>query len=84
MKAEDVRRWLGGRRAAAERERREAATAPLPGEAGIARALALIALAGRLHGWPLPEDERSRREDRQAYDAWARLRRARPVHGPAR
>lgn len=42
----------------------------------IAQALALVALYGRLHGWPVSEDEVSRREDAQMYDRWHRLRTA--------
>jgi hypothetical protein len=36
----------------------------------------MIALASRLHGWPLPELERDRRQDLEAYARWARLRKA--------
>jgi hypothetical protein len=70
---EEIRRWMAGRRAAARRERAEL-RAPDP-EVAFRRGLAMIALASRLHGWPPPESERDRRQDREAYDRWARLRR---------
>jgi hypothetical protein len=46
------------------------------GACSIAQALALVALYGRLHGWPAPEDTVSRREDAQMYERWSRLRHA--------
>ncbi len=73
---QDLRRWVQGHRAAQQREREEAiATGPQP-EVAIASALALVALAGRLHGWPIPEDEVDRREDAATRVAWDRLRAA--------
>jgi hypothetical protein len=86
MRAEDVRRWIAGRQAAEAREREEARERGASVPAAIASALALTALAGRLHGWPFPEDDLSRREEARARDAWARLRaaaRAPGAHGPA-
>ena len=74
MIASEIRRWVASHQAAEARERAEMrAAGPAPAEA-IAGALALIALAGRLHGWPLPEDAVSRREDALAYGCWTRLR----------
>lgn len=72
---ESLRRWVEDRRAAAERERQAAR------EDGFARdpvraALDLIAVAGRMHGWPIPEDAVRRREDELARDRWDRLRQA--------
>jgi hypothetical protein len=64
---------MAGRRAAARRERYEL-RAPDP-EVAFRRGLAMIALASRLHGWPLPASERDRRQDLEAYDRWSRLRR---------
>jgi hypothetical protein len=83
VRAEDVRRWVAARRAAEAREREEARERGPSAPAAIASALALIALAGRLHGWPLPEDEVSRREEARARGAWARLRAAARGHGRA-
>jgi hypothetical protein len=51
-------------------ERSGVASAPT----AIAQALALVALYGRLHGWPAREDAVSRREDAEMYDRWYRLR----------
>jgi hypothetical protein len=77
MQREDLRRWVDGHRAAQRRERDEAiAAGPQPG-AAIGSALALVALAGRLHGWPIAEDQVERREDAAARAAWDRLRAAR-------
>jgi hypothetical protein len=74
MRREDVRRWIAGYRAGQERERLEVlAAAPEP-KAAIEGALALVALAGRLHGWPLPEDDVDRGEDDAARATWNRLR----------
>jgi len=36
---------------------------------------ALLALTISLHGWPLPEDRVTRREDERVRESWARLRR---------
>jgi hypothetical protein len=74
VKPADIRRWVEQRRLAERREQQESAgKVPPPAEA-FARGLRMIALAGELHGWPLPEDESSRLEDHQAYARWARLR----------
>lgn len=74
MRPDDLRRWVDGYRAAQEVERREAMTVgPEPGTA-IASALALVALAGRLHGWPIAPGEADRRESAAARASWDRLR----------
>jgi hypothetical protein len=74
MRPGDLRRWVDGYRAAQERERREAlSVGPEPGTA-VASALALVALAGRLHGWPIAPDEADRRESAAALASWDRLR----------
>jgi len=70
-----VRRWVMSRRAAEAREREENRRAP-DGAAAVRFALALIALDGRLHGWPREEDLVSQREDELARARWARLRTA--------
>jgi hypothetical protein len=71
---DSARRWIETRRAAAQREALEERTAgPRPAWA-ITSALALVALTGRLHGWPVPETEIDRREDEIARERWARLR----------
>jgi citrate lyase beta subunit len=83
VRPEDVRRWAAGRRAGEARERQEQRHAGPSPDAAIAGALALIALAGRLHGWPPPDDVVSRREDLEGYRRWARLRAARGRHASA-
>ena len=71
---ESIRRWIDSRRTAARRERDvQAEDAPSSTES-VARALGLIALAASLHGWPLPSDLSSAREDVRAYERWVRLR----------
>jgi hypothetical protein len=76
MSDDDLRRWVHDRRAAAALERSAARSAPTPVASAIAGALALVALSGRLHGWPIPDDPVSRREDERARASWARLRSA--------
>lgn len=75
MNPDEIRCWVANRRAAALREAKETRRAPPGEDECVRRALSLIALAGRLHGWPLPEDPVSLREDRLGYERWARLRR---------
>ena len=69
-----IRRWVAGQRAAEEQQRaalRDRGPSP---RTAITQALVLVALAGRLHGWPLPETPADREEDLRAYRQWARLR----------
>jgi hypothetical protein len=70
---EEIRRWIAGRRVAERREREE--QRPIDPQTAFRRGLAMIALASRLHGWPLPESERDRQQDQEAYARWSRLRR---------
>jgi hypothetical protein len=84
VRSEDLRRWIEARRVAEARERVEQRQAgPAPASA-IAAALALVALAGRLTGWPPAEDPVSQREDAEGYRRWARLRAALRLDGRAR
>lgn len=72
---EELKRWVENQRAAAERERQQALGGSFvrdPVRAG----LDLIALAARLHGWPIPEDPVRQREDELARERWSRLRKA--------
>lgn len=84
VRSEDLRRWTEARRAAEARERLEQRQAGPAPDSAIAAALALIALAGRLSGWPPPKDPVSRREDAEGYRRWARLRAALGPHGRSR
>lgn len=75
MRPEDLRRWVEDQRAAAERERvaaRDRGFSRDPIRAG----LELIDLVIELHGWPIPEDPVTQREDELAWEQWVRLRRA--------
>jgi len=72
--ASPLRRWVEDRRAAESRERAERRSAGASSAETIAQALALVALYGRLHGWPAREDEISCREDLQMYERWHRLK----------
>jgi hypothetical protein len=74
--AEALRRWLAGRRATEKREWAEVRRAPLSPEESWRQALQLIAFAADRHGWPLPDDPLSAREDDLAYARWRRLRAA--------
>jgi hypothetical protein len=65
-------------RVVAARERTEIRPTATSSRDAIAQALALVALYGRLHGWPAGEDEVSLREDAQMYSRWHRLRIALP------
>lgn len=72
---ENLRRWVEDKRAAEVRER-EAARGGSFARDPVRAALDLIAIAGRLHGWPIPPDAVRRREDEIARERWSRLRRA--------
>jgi hypothetical protein len=70
----DLRRWVDDRRAVARREHAQLAdTWGQPAQA-IAAALSLIALEGRLRGWPPPADPVTDREDQAMWERFARLR----------
>lgn len=76
VKTTPIDEWIASRRAAAARERREQREAGADPRKAIEQALALIAFAGRLHGWPAPEDPVSEREDTEMREQWVRLRAA--------
>lgn len=71
----EFRRWLAGRRAAEEREQQEVRWHPMSTAQAVASALSLFRLTVRLHGWPLPEDPVTRRENAEVQATWQRLRR---------
>jgi hypothetical protein len=72
MQADELRRWVDARRATDEQERRTAR--PAGPAKSWQQALSLIALVGRMVGWPVPPDEVRRREDSSAGQAWTKLR----------
>ena len=76
VQAMTIRRFVEGHRLAEARQLDEERRGGADSQGAIASALALVALFGRLHGWPPPEDVEDSREDLQAYERWARLRRA--------
>ena len=74
MTPADIQRWAKAYRAVQEREREELRLHPTSSAMAIKSALALIALNGRLHGWPPAEDEYSRLERVMHIACWDRLR----------
>ncbi len=76
MEPQDIRRWVENYRAAQERERQEVRERGSFVADPIAASLGLIALAGRLHGWPPPVSEVDEREGELARERWSRLRSA--------
>lgn len=73
MEPNEIRRWVAARRAGSDREQREHRETG-PHASSIGAALSLIALTGRLLGWPLPVDPHSAKEDEAGYATWERLR----------
>lgn len=65
---------MEARRATEEREREEQRERGADREWAVRSALALVALSGRLHGWPHPEDPVSRREHALTQESWLRVR----------
>jgi hypothetical protein len=74
MEQADLRRWVDNRRAVARVEQTHLADAWGPPAQAIAAALSLIALEGRLRGWPPPPDPVADREDEAMWERFARLR----------
>lgn len=72
---EDLRRWAENWREAAARDR-DSALVHARGRDSVLLALDLIAIAGALHGWPIPEDRVRLREDELRRSRWLGLRRA--------
>lgn len=70
----DWRRWVENQRAVAHRQAQEPLDAFGRPANAIAASLQLIALYGRLHGWPAPEDPVTRREDLEMWERFSRLR----------
>lgn len=76
MDAVSLRRWISGRRAAEQRELDERRMEHRSVGESFEQAMRLVALASRLHGWPLPDDPVSARQDAIGYQRWDRLRAA--------
>ena len=75
VEADELRRWAEQRALGAKRELSELSNAASPPEEAFETGLRMIALAARLHGWPLPKDEREVQEELEIFHRWARLRR---------
>jgi hypothetical protein len=75
VRAEELRRWAAQRELGAQREISELRNAAPPPEEAFESGLRMIALAARLHGWPLPQEEREVQEELEIFFRWARLRR---------
>ena len=74
MERADLRRWVDDRRVVARLEQAQLADTWGPPAQAIRSALSLIALEGRLHGWPPPADPVTEREDQAMWERFARLR----------
>jgi hypothetical protein len=71
----DLRRWLADRQATGAREQQESRDHPLSTAEVVAASMSLLRLTIKLHGWPLPEDPVSTRENAEVQATWDRLRR---------
>lgn len=74
MRREDVRRWVAQQRLAQSHVRREHRGRPVDAQESLRRAFALIAFTNRFRD--RSPDPLAARENRAAWEAWARLRRA--------
>jgi hypothetical protein len=63
MSYNDWRRWGENRRAVARGQASDPQNAGGPPAQAIAASLQLVALYGRLHGWPPPDDPQTMKED---------------------
>ena len=72
--ANELKAWIDIRRGVAEAERRATRGEPMEPGTCLERTLALVALYGRLHGWPPPEDAVSLREAEMVRRNWSRVR----------
>ena len=75
MDPRDIRKWAENHRAAAAREAQETRKHPLTAEESFAAAMALLNWDEMQNGSPFERnDPVSEREDREMWDAWAKLR----------
>jgi hypothetical protein len=74
MRSEDLLRWVESRRVAEQREQMETREAGPDVMGAIQSSLVLVAFTRRLHGWPVPEDPVTLREDALARERWDRVR----------
>ena len=79
MDPNDIRKWAENHRAAAAREVAEMRNRPLSSEESFASAMALLNFDELMNGDPFARrDPVTEREDREMYEAWAKLRRRWP------
>ena len=76
MEPAELIAWIESRRAAEARERSEQRQAGPDPASAIESALALAALAARLHGWPVPKTAVDLREEELVRQRWAKVRAA--------
>jgi hypothetical protein len=69
----EVRDWLAGWQVVETLERQERRATPADPRRSVEQALGLIALWGRLHGWPAERDRVAERGVEAARRAWSRL-----------
>jgi hypothetical protein len=69
-----LRQWVENQRAVAQLEHRNLATNWGSAERSITACLALVALYGRLHGWPAPRNPVDDREDLIVWERFSRLK----------
>ena len=75
MDPNDIRKWAEKHRAAAAREAAELRGRPMPPEEAFAAAMALLVFDEQMNGSPFERyDPVSEREDREMWEAWAKLR----------
>jgi hypothetical protein len=74
MEPDDLVRFVDDRRAVARREAEESAREGDGSVDAVTSALALLAVYGRLHGWPPADDPVSDAEDAAVRDRFDRLR----------
>ena len=75
MDPRDIRRWAENHRAAAALEAQDARRNPLSAEESFAAAMMLLNWDETLNGSPFERhDPVTEREDREMWEAWAKLR----------
>ena len=72
MQPIELKAWVSARRLAEKRDLQEKKRSAI--ESGYQGSLAAIRFAGEVLGWPIPESPIRRRQDHEAREAWARLR----------
>ena len=75
MNPDDIRRWAENQRAAQQKEAEYARQHPLSAQESFALAMELLRFDEQMNGDPFARyDPVSEREDREMWEAWAKLR----------